>query len=252
MTSNVACASSPTATSNVINVTVNPIPSTPTISASGETTFCQGESVILTSSVSSGIVWSPGGETTASITVSTAGSFFVTNTINGCSSSSSAVTTSISAAPTIASIADVCNNASPFTLTQGSPAGGVYQINGVDVTTFTPNNNNIGIITVFYSIPACLETVSTSFNVLNCTGLGLNETNSLIQLLPNPTNGIFAISGIDKSEIMGIKVYDQIGKLILVVENNNQVDLTNYANGMYNLVITSSTFESKLRVQLIK
>ncbi|MES2389586.1 MAG: NHL repeat-containing protein, partial [Bacteroidota bacterium] len=57
------------AVSNAVAVTVNPIPATPTISASGSTTFCTGGSVTLTSSAASGNIWS-NGETTESITVS--------------------------------------------------------------------------------------------------------------------------------------------------------------------------------------
>jgi hypothetical protein len=55
-------------------VTVNPLPTTPTISAGGPTTFCSGGSVILTSSVGTSYLWSTGA-TTPSITVLTAGSY---------------------------------------------------------------------------------------------------------------------------------------------------------------------------------
>ena len=67
-------------TSNHIVVTVNPLPIAAVITASGPTTFCEGESVILSGNVDG--TWS-NGETTASITVTSAGDYFVTNT-NGC------------------------------------------------------------------------------------------------------------------------------------------------------------------------
>jgi PKD repeat protein len=60
-------------------IVVNALP-TPTISANGPTTFCAGESVQLTSSSTSGNVWSTG-VTTQSITVSTSGSYTVTVTV---------------------------------------------------------------------------------------------------------------------------------------------------------------------------
>ncbi|WP_414655244.1 hypothetical protein, partial [Flavobacterium sp. UBA7682] len=59
------CAS---AFSAATTVTVNPLPATPSISASGATTFCDGGSITLTSSSATGNVWS-NGATTQSITV---------------------------------------------------------------------------------------------------------------------------------------------------------------------------------------
>jgi len=244
------------ANSAPVVVTVNPIPTMPSISASGPVSFCQGQSVTLTSDITSGIVWSPGGQTTPSITVTTADNFFVTNTINGCSATSLVVSTSVNAipTPTISAIADICNNASPITLTQGSPSGGIYTVNGVQMTSFAPNNSNIGSNIVEYTLTqnGCSGSASTTLNVLNCTGVGLEETNLSIQLFPNPTNGIIEIKGIDKAEITSIKVYDQVGKLILIVANDNQINLSNFSNGMYNLVIITNTFESKQKIELIK
>ena len=79
-----------TATSAPTLVTVNPTPSTPTVTASGPITFCSGGSVTLTSSSPSGNTWTPGGQTTQSITVSVAGTYAVSVTQAGCASGSSA------------------------------------------------------------------------------------------------------------------------------------------------------------------
>src|SRR5690606_19330622 len=64
-------------TSLPVTVTVNPLPSAPSITAGGPTTFCIGGSVTLTSSSSNGYLWSPGGQSTQNITVSTSGSYTV-------------------------------------------------------------------------------------------------------------------------------------------------------------------------------
>ncbi len=89
-----------TATSLPTVVTVNPNPSAPTISASGPTTFCTGDSVVLTSDQTTGNMWSPNMETTQSITVMNSGTYSVTYTDgNGCSATSSSTTVSSSAAP---------------------------------------------------------------------------------------------------------------------------------------------------------
>ena len=88
-----------------IDVTVNPLPVTPTITADGPITFCEGGSVTLTSSAETSYLWSTGA-TTANIDVTTAGSYTVqvTNT-NGCQSAISAATAvtvnALPATPTI-------------------------------------------------------------------------------------------------------------------------------------------------------
>src|SRR5205085_1725885 len=77
---------------------VNPIPSTPTISAGGPTTFAPGGSVTLTSSSASGNQWykdgSPiNGATNNTYVATASGNYTVVVTTNGCSSAASAATT---------------------------------------------------------------------------------------------------------------------------------------------------------------
>ncbi|MEP7163057.1 MAG: GEVED domain-containing protein [Ferruginibacter sp.] len=82
-------------TSLQTSVKVNSLPATPTISASGPTTFCLGGSVTLTSSSATNNLWS-NGATTQSITVSASGSYTVTVTnANNCSSSSAATVVTV-------------------------------------------------------------------------------------------------------------------------------------------------------------
>ncbi len=87
------------AASSSTTVTVNTLP-TATISANGNTTFCQGNSVILTSSAGASYLWS-NAATTQSITVTTSGNYSVTVTnANGCSAASSSTTVTVNALPT--------------------------------------------------------------------------------------------------------------------------------------------------------
>jgi hypothetical protein len=74
--------------SEPIDITISPLPPTPVVTADGPTLFCDGGSVTLTSSSSSGNYWLPTGSVQQSINVTESGSYFVINTQNGCSSSS--------------------------------------------------------------------------------------------------------------------------------------------------------------------
>ncbi|HOY07517.1 MAG TPA: FG-GAP-like repeat-containing protein [Saprospiraceae bacterium] len=62
--------------SNVIRITVDPV-ETPTLTVQGDTVFCAGGAVQLSSSTASGYTWS-NGATTQSISVSEPGTYFVT------------------------------------------------------------------------------------------------------------------------------------------------------------------------------
>ncbi|MCB9187192.1 MAG: choice-of-anchor L domain-containing protein [Flavobacteriales bacterium] len=64
------------ADSDTISVTVNELPQ-PTISLSGPSTFCAGDSVVLTVTEGEAYLWEPNGQTTQSITVNESGSYWV-------------------------------------------------------------------------------------------------------------------------------------------------------------------------------
>ncbi len=105
-------------------VTVNPLPAQPVITANGPTTFCEGGSVDLTSSIADEYLWSTG-ETSQTITVSTAGTYTVMiSDLNLCSSSvSDPIVINVNPLPSVSfSGLDVsyCHDALPVTLT-GNP-----------------------------------------------------------------------------------------------------------------------------------
>lgn len=76
-------------------------PPSATVTAGGATTFCAGGSVTLTSSAGSSYLWSPGNQTSQSISVSSAGTYNVRVTdANGCTKVSSNTTVTVNALPT--------------------------------------------------------------------------------------------------------------------------------------------------------
>ena len=80
-----------------------------TISASGPTTFCEGGTVVLTSSSVEGNVWSTT-ETTESITVATTGTYNVTVTsTEGCVATSADVLVTVNTTPTVTAVTGIQN-----------------------------------------------------------------------------------------------------------------------------------------------
>lgn len=121
----------------------------PVISASGPLQFCQGDSVILSCNTASSYLWSTG-DTTQSIVVKTAGTFFVSINCGSSSTNSQSLTTQIispTTNPTISiAITSGTNPAcgsTPITFTATSSNAGVsptyqWKINGSNVGTNSP------------------------------------------------------------------------------------------------------------------
>ncbi|MFM7016129.1 MAG: GEVED domain-containing protein, partial [Bacteroidota bacterium] len=134
-------------------VSVNALPTAPTVSASGATTFCAGGSVTLTSDYVGGNTWS-NAATTDAITVSTSGSYTVTYTdANGCTATSAATVVVVNTASVaITGNATYCAGGSQTLTATATPAAVSYawSLNGSPLasTTNTVSANAAGTYTV--------------------------------------------------------------------------------------------------------
>ena len=145
---NGSCTSAPSAATTV---TVNTIPSRPTVTVTGTTTFCEGGSVILTSSAATGNLWS-NGETTQAITVTTSGVYTVTTTVNGCTSNASIART-ITVTPAPATPTITASGATTFctggnvVLTSSAATGNVWST-GATTQSITVSTGGTYTVTV--------------------------------------------------------------------------------------------------------
>ena len=197
VTQNGGCISNSTTTA----VTVNPNPAAD-ISASGATSFCQGNNVILTASAGNSWLWS-NGATTQSITVGTTNSYTVTVTnTSGCSASSQATAVSVSPNPQVNITASPYRSLYPgltTTLTANVTPAGNYIYgwfkNGVAIPAANGsaltgiNINDLGDYTV---------------SVTNVTGLPCSNSSDILSItdsvtynlfiFPSPNNGQFNVA----------------------------------------------------------
>ncbi len=85
--------------SDVTTVKVNPLPAKPVIALSGETTFCDGGNVTMTSNYDSGNIWSTNA-TTKAIAVTVSGQFSLKQRdLNGCESTSDQISVKVNPLP---------------------------------------------------------------------------------------------------------------------------------------------------------
>ena len=173
------CTSLPSAP---ITVTVYNQPAAPLINVSGPITFCQGNSVTLTSTFPSNNFWSTG-STTNSITVTTSGTYTVYYVdANGCSSSVSApvnvVVNPLPAVPVIAA-------SGPLTVCPGG---------SVDLTSTAANS-------YMWSTGANTQTITVatsgnySLTISDVNGCTASSANTLFTVLPQPAAPIISANG---------------------------------------------------------
>lgn len=166
----------------MVTVTVNALPATPIITASGSTSFCTGGSVDLTSSATSGNVWS-NNATTNTITVSATGNYTVTVTdANGCSNTSAPISVNVSNAPAPTISASSTQACSGEVVTVTSSAADSY-LWSTGETTQSIEVTNTAAVSV------------TVTNANACNGVGQSATTN-IAFTPTPTAvGSFTTTG---------------------------------------------------------
>ena len=187
------------ATSAGTVVTVNALP-TPTITASGATTFCQGANVTLTASAAASYLWSSG-ETTQSIIANVDGPYSVTVTnAAGCTATSANTNLVVYPLPTVAAITGpnaVCegstvvlattttggtwssSNTAAATVSATGVVTGVAAGNAVLTYTVTNANGCTNAVTAAMTVNAgTTATISASSATTFCAGGSVTLTAS--------------------------------------------------------------------------
>ena len=152
---------------------------------------------------------------------------------NGCSNSATATLT-VNAAPTVtlATLADVCDNAGAITLSGGAPAGGTYSGTGVTAGSFDPTAGTQTVTYTYTDGNGCSNDASQTQTVNTCTGVETIDA-SLVSCYPNPTTGTLTVN---VSNVAGAKVSVRIVDLVgkLVAEDTNEGTYGTY-NKVFNL-----------------
>lgn len=263
-----------TVNSTATNVTVNPLPTIPTITASDSTTFCQGDFVTLTSSSTNGNNWS-NGATTQSINVYNSGSYSVSISNGNCSVSSSPTNVTVNPNPSVSfsTLNNFTNvNSSPIAL-NGIPSGGSYTGVGVSGSFFNPSLAGLGSTSITYNytnqfgcsdfviqntivydttgaICTTYDTITTYISVtdtliINTILTGINPPNNLniFKVFPNPANDHITIDNGNIANLTGyqIKITNSLSQQVFqsnITQQQFYVDLTTWTgNGIYFLYI---------------
>jgi hypothetical protein len=242
-----------TGTSSATSVTVNPVPAA-TITADGPTTFCSNDDVTLTASAGASWLWS-NGATTQSITVNQSGNYSVTVTnASGCSASSSAISTNVSASPVVTITASpysalfpglstnlTANVTPPGTYTYTWYQDGVIIPGAGGPTLMGLTLDDLGSYTVVVNNTTGLPCTSTSpVKVLS------DSATTRLFIYPSPNEGQFSVVfyTIGANARNTVTVYDSKGAQVFsrhyAIQSPYQrmdVDMRRHGKGVYRVVL---------------
>jgi hypothetical protein len=227
-----------------------------TVTASGPTTFCQGGSVNLTASVTgTSWLWSPSGQTTRIITVTTSGTYYcVLTNASGCTNTSVSTVVTVNPLPnvTLSPFADVCDTIGNYPLTGGSPAGGTYSGTQVSGNVFHPSAAGDGTYNITYTYTDANNCTNTAVQPLtvgtNCfVGIADIKPVSTLSVTPNPAHSSILVSFTPKSiSDMNMNITNAIGQRVF--EKNigrasaydETIDISKLPAGVYFLNLNSN------------
>ena len=173
------------ATSSAITTTMNAVPNAQ-IAANGTLSICQGQSVTLTASGGTSILWSTGA-TTPSISVSAAGTYSALVSNGTCSATSNSLTVQILALPTVGATASqtaICQGQS-VTLNGTGASSYTWNQGVTNGVAFTPSTTNTYTVTGT-GANGCSNTASVQVAVNSLPNA--NFTASSTQICPGGGN----------------------------------------------------------------
>ena len=236
------------ATSGGVTVTVNTLPSTPTVTAVSTTTFCTGGSVVLNASTGSGLTYqwlkdvvNISGASSASYSAIASGSYTVTvvNT-NACSASSTAIIVTVNSAPA----KPIITKEDSGRLVSSSLLGNQWYKDGVAMTDTTQKIKPTvsGSYTVKVTQNGCSSNLSDAYTFA-ITAIVNFSNGQYLKTYPNPVKENFIIEyKLTGQSQIRLMIYDLNGKLVLnkeKVSNGSPIRLDGLKAGTYALRIFS-------------
>jgi hypothetical protein len=244
------------ALSNAMDVAVTATPATPTVTASGSTTFCQGGSVSLASSATSGNQWynSNGAINGATATVYQAtqgGGYYVKVTSGNCWAYSDSIVVHVNPTPPTPVITQAGN-----VLTSSAAVGNQWYRDGNAIAnangqTYAPTVS--GTYTVKVTLNSCSSNISAGVNFV-VTAIVSPAFDSAIIIAPNPVTDHLKIHYNGNARLR-LSVMDMNGKYLVQnigFNNDYDMDMGQYSGGEYIIRLVNERTKQETRRLITK
>ena len=233
----------------------------PIINYAGSTQICQGSTLLLTSTSSTGNQWynngTPiNGATSSTYNVTVSGSYTVATTINNCTSPQSApVVVTINSSP---SVPDINWDGSHFSTTS---SGVNYQwflngniISGATSANYTPTS--IGNYQIQVTSNGCTN-ISNPYNLV-VTGIDPNNlpSNFIAQIIPNPAADKVVVHFTETPEsTIQLQLINNVGTILKTIKTKNTstiIDINKMPAGSYYIKIIGGKYNQIKKLEIIK
>jgi hypothetical protein len=174
--------------------------------------------------------------------------YFFTNG-NGCSGQASgSITVHPTPSVSFALLSDVCDYTPTFTLSGGTPIGGIYSGVGVSGLVFDPSVAGLGphLLTYTYTdmITGCLGMEAQTVTVDACVTVDETGLENLV-LYPNPVSESFQL--ISDYEIESVQVLDMSGRTVKTFGAAQLMyDISSIPSGVYMVTVHSANHIGQL------
>lgn len=253
-----------TSSSNTITTNVSNAPS-PTIAANGATTFCSGDSVVISSTAGDTYLWS-NNATTQSIVVKASGSYTVTVTnadqCNGVGGSNT-IAVSVTPTPDAAFTSAVDGSSYQIAFTNSSTNATSYlwdfgngQTSTQQAPTHTYTANGNFTVTLTATNGGCTDVSTGSVNIIGVSVEDITSAIESIRLFPNPNNGVATLQIFSNdAETVNVTLTDLSGRVLMnqLLElnsgtNHHPLSTSEYGAGIYLLQISNGAIRQSLRM----
>ncbi|HNW98811.1 MAG TPA: M4 family metallopeptidase, partial [Bacteroidales bacterium] len=228
----------------------------PTVTPSGIVKICDGESITLTCQQADSYLWSPGGQTTQSISVNTEGFYTVLATDSICSTPSDSVEVEVVNNPPIASFTNTANFLNVSFTNASTNSDSSYWNFGDGATSQLVNPTHTYAASGTYTVTLITENVcgTDTFTVsitVEGNGISENSSNSGFVIYPNPSNGTFIIDALNFNSTINYSVYDLLGNIIksgIINNSKTIIDLEGTPKGIYFIRLSNETINNASRI----
>lgn len=249
--------------SETVEVTVNTTPNVSLTSTSTE--ICEGETITLMASGAQSYTWSTGANGNTLTVSPTSNTVYSVIGQNGsCSSASMSESITVNPLPTLVAGASTTTALIGETITFNSTGSNATDYSwdfgdgGVSSSandTYSYSNQGVYTVELTGELNGCSTTDEV---VITIDGASfIDETLVSLNVFPNPTRDVVAVSLIGASSDARLSVYDISGKQVLVpivplTSNNYQLDLSSLSGGIYLLNLTDGINLVTTRLTVLK